>query len=47
MCIEYVSTAAEALPAGPCCTESKNKNHKGAVWAVHQGMMLQISSQIF
>lgn len=47
MGIEFISTAAEALPAGSGCAESKNKNHKGVVWAVHQGMILPISSQIF
>lgn len=28
---EFVSTAAEALPAGSGCAESKNKHHKRAV----------------
>lgn len=46
MCIEFISTAAEVLPTGTGCAKSKNKTHKRAVWAVCQGTIFLMSSQI-
>lgn len=34
---EFVSPAAEAIPAGKSCAKPKNENHQRALWAVCQG----------